>query len=343
MMHSTTNTRRARRLLRGAWALAGMMALALPDVAQATDHIKFIADWTAEAEHGCFYQAKADGTYEKAGLDVSVQPGGPSVNGPQLLASGAVDFAIISSGIQAVGMTKNKIPITIIAALMQRNEQILMAHKSQGMHSLAEMKGKPIMISSFSVQAYWPWLKAEFGFTDDQIRPYNFNLAPFLQDQTTIQQGYLTSEPFAAKKGGADPAVFLLADYGYVDTGSLIGVRTDWIKSKPDLIQRFIDATLKGCYAFLDGDPSKAFALIKKDNPDMGEDQMKYTWDELKRNEIFTSGDAKTLGIGAMTDARWKAIWDQMVKDKISEPGEDYKAAYDTQFVDKKVGMPPAQ
>ncbi len=327
-------------LARGAFALAGAMALAMPGVAQATDKVKFIADWTAEAEHGCFYQSKADGTYEKAGLDVSIQPGGPSVNGPQLLASGAVDFAIISSGIQAISMTKNHIPITIVAALMQRNEQILMAHKAAGFHSLAEMKGKPIMISSFSVQAYWPWLSAEFGFTEDQIRPYNFNLAPFLQDKTTIQQGYLTSEPFAAKKGGADPAVFLLADYGYVDTGSLIGVRSDWAKDKKELVQRFIDATLKGCYAFLDGDPKAAFDLIKKDNPEMGDDQMKYTWDELKKNEIFTSGDAKELGIGAMTDARWKAIWDQMVKDKINADGEDYKAAYDSEFVNKKVGMP---
>jgi NitT/TauT family transport system substrate-binding protein len=327
-------------LTRGMFALAGTVAVAMPGAAQALDKVKFIADWTAEAEHGCFYQAKADGTYEKAGLDVSIQPGGPSVNGPQLLASGAVDFAIISSGIQAIGMTKNHIPITIVAALMQRNEQILMAHKGAGLHSLADMKGKPIMISSFSVQAYWPWLSAEFGFTEDQIRPYNFNLAPFLQDKTTIQQGYLTSEPFAAKKGGADPQVFLLADYGYVDTGSLIGVRTDWVTTKKDLVQRFIDATLKGCYAFLDGDPKMAFEAIKKDNPEMGDDQMKYTWDALKNNEIFTSGDAKTMGIGAMTDERWKAIWDQMTKDKIADSGEDYKAAYDSSFVNKKVGMP---
>lgn len=332
-----------RVLMRGAFAVAGTVALALPGVAQAADQVKFIADWTAEAEHGCFYQAKADGTYEKAGLDVSIQPGGPSVNGPQLLASGAVDFAIISSGIQAIGMTKNKIPITIVATLMQRNEQILMAHKEAGMHSLADMKGKPVMISSFSVQAYWPWLAAEFGFTEDQIRPYNFNLAPFLSDKTTIQQGYLTSEPFAAKKGGANPAVFLLADYGYVDTGSLIGARSEWVKSKPDLVKRFIDATLTGCYNFLDGDPAKAFEAIKKDNPEMSDDQMKFTWDQLKANEIFTSGDAKEFGIGAMTDARWKAIWDQMVKDKISADGEDYKAAYDSSFVNKKVGMPPAK
>jgi len=134
--------------------------------------------------------------------------------------------------------------------------------------------------------------------------------------------------------------VFLLADYGYVDTGSLIGVRSDWVKDKKDLVQRFTDATLKGCYAFLNGDPKGAFALIKKDNPEMGDDQMQYTWEQLKANEIFTSGDASTLGIGAMTDARWKAIWDQMVKDKINAEGEDYKAAYDNEFVNKKVGMP---
>jgi NitT/TauT family transport system substrate-binding protein len=328
------------RVLRdAALAASGLAALFLPPAARAADKLKFIADWTAEAEHGCFYQAKAAGIYAAHGLDVDILPGGPQVNGPQMLAAGAVDVAIISSAMQAISFSKSHIPIVIVAAIMQKNEQILMAHKSAGYRSLADMKGHPVMISAFARDSYWPWLEGKYGFTDDMIRPYTFNLAPFLHDKAAIQQGYITSEPFAAMQAGAHPQVFLLSDDGYADYGSLLGVRTAWARDHRDEVQRFVDASIEGCYAFLDGDPAKAFALIKQDNPDMTDAQMTYTRDTMKRYGILDSGDAKTLGIGAMTDARWKEIWDLMVRTKISQPGEDYRAVYVTGFVDRKVGM----
>jgi len=329
----------ASLLTRGALAFAGALAVAMPGSAMALDKVSFITDWFPEAEHGCYYQAKADGTYEKAGLDVELRPGGPSINNAQQLATGAVDIAQISSGMQMIGYTKDKIPIIAVATLMQRHEQILMAHQSAGLKTLADMKGKPIMISKYSLDGFWLWLVSKYGFSDDQIRPYDFNLAPFLADKSVIVQGYLTSEPFAAQKAGADPQIFLLADYGYNDVGAIAAVRTDWLKTKKDLVQRFVDATITGCYHFFDGDPSKAFALIKAQNNEMTDDQMKYTWDSLKKNKIFVSDETDKLGIGATTDEHWKAIWDLMVSSKIAREGEDYKAAYTTEFVNKKVGM----
>jgi NitT/TauT family transport system substrate-binding protein len=339
MMKTYGNQGGLRAFTRSLLAVAGFAAVAAPGSAFALDKVSFIADWFPEAEHGCYYQAKADGTYEKAGLDVEIRPGGPSINNAQLLATGAVDFALISSGFQMISYTKDKIPIVSVATLMQRHEQILMAHQSAGLKSLADMKGKPIMISAFSKQGFWAWLVAAFGFTDDQIRPYDFNLAPFLHDKSVIVQGYVTSEPFAAAKAGADPQVFLLADSGYEDVGALIAVRKDWVTTKKDLVQRFVDSTIKGCYSFFNGDPSKAFALIKSQNSEMTDDQMKFTWDSLKKYSIFNSPDTDKLGIGAVTDEKWKSVWDIMVKSKISQEGEDYKAAYVKDFVNKKVGM----
>ena len=338
-MNTVNRKRGLSALLRRGLALATFAAVAAPQGAFAADKVTFQADWFPEAEHGCFYQAKADGTYEKAGLDVEIRPGGPSINNAQLLATGAVDFAQISSGMQMIGYTKDKIPIVAVATLMQKHEQILMAHQSAGLKSLADMKGKPIMISKYSIDGFWQWLVAKYGFTDDQIRPYEFNLAPFLADKSTIVQGYLTSEPFAAQKGGADPQIFLLADSGYDDVAALIGARIDWVQNKKDLVQRFVDASIKGCYNFFNGDPSKAFALIKSQNTEMTDDQMKYTWESLKKNNIFTSDETEKLGIGATTDEHWKRVWDLMVLSKIARDGEDYKAAYTTEFVNKKVGM----
>lgn len=327
------------KLRNAALAVIGLAATLCAPAARAADKLKFIADWTAEAEHGCYYQAKAAGIYAKHNLDVTILPGGPQVNGPQMLVAGAVDVALISSGMQAIGFTRNHIPIVVVAAIMQKNEQILMTHKSAGYRSLAAMKGHPVMISSFSQDSFWPWLRAEYGFTDDMIRPYTFNLAPFLHDKMAIQQGYLTSEPFAAEKAGAHPQVFLLSDDGYADYGALLGVRKRWISDHRDVVQRFVNATIEGCYSFLDGDPAKAFALIAHDNPDMTQPQMTYTRDVIKRYGIIESGDARTLGIGAMTDARWKDIWNLMVRTHMSQPGESYTSAYDTSFVNKKLGM----
>lgn len=320
-------------------AVAAVFPLLAPAPARAADKLKFIADWTAEAEHGCWYAAQADGLYAKANLDVTILPGGPQVNGPQMLAAGAVDVALISSAMQAIGFTQNHIPIVIVAALMQKNEQILMTHQSAGYASLAAMKGHPVMISPLSRDSFWPWLAAKYGFTDDMIRPYTFNLAPFLHDKMAIQQGYLTSEPYAAGMAGAHPKVWLLSDYGYADYASLLGIRRPWLKDHRDVVQRFVNATITGCYRFLDGDPARAFAMISHDNPDMTDGQMTFTRDMLKKHGIIDSGDAKTLGIGAMTDARWKEIWDLMVRSHTAQPGETYKDAYDLSFVDKKVGM----
>ena len=331
---------RLDRLLMGAALAAAALGSLLPaPAARAADKLKFIADWTAEAEHGCYYQARTAGIYASHGLDVTILPGGPQVNGPQMLVAGAVDVALISSGMQAIGFTKNAIPITVVAAIMQKNEQILMTHKAAGYKSLAEMKGHPVMISAFSQESFWPWLKAEYGFTDDMIRPYTFNLAPFMHDKSAIQQAYITSEPFAATTAGADPQVWLLSDYGYADYGALLGVRRAWINDHRDVVQRFVDATIEGCYSFLDGNPAQTFAEIKHDNPEMTDPQMAYTRGVLNQYGIIDSGEAKTLGIGAMSDARWKEIWDLMVKAKISQPGETYTAAYDLSFVNKKVGM----
>ena len=327
-------------MLARAATFSALTLISLAGTAQALDQVTFGTNWKAQAEHGGFYQAVATGIYAKHGLDVTIRPGGPQVNHAQLLAAGQIDFNMAGNVFSAFNYVLNDIPMVTVAAIFQKDPQILMAHPDQGFATLADLKGHAILISQDARTTYWEWLKAEYGFTDDMIRPYTFNPAPFLADPKAIQQGYLTSEPFAIEReGGFTPQVFLLADAGY-DTYSTT-IETSWrlVEENPDLVQRFLDASIEGWYSYLYGDPSPANALIKADNPDMTDDQIAYSIAKLKEYGIVDSREALKLGIGAMTDQRWHDFF-QFAADVGLYPKDlDLSRAYTLQFINKEVGM----
>jgi NitT/TauT family transport system substrate-binding protein len=320
-----------------------LVALTLPGIRSAAgaETVKFGTDWKAEAEHGGYYQAIATGIYKRYGLDVSLRPGGPQVNHAQLLAAGVLDFNIASNSFIPLNFVKEKIPMVAVAAMFQKDPSVLIAHPGQG-DSLAALKGKPIMIGSDTRVTSWLFLKQKFGYTDDQIRPYAFSVAPFLADPKAIQQGYLTSEPFTIEKAGVKPVVMLLADAGYSSYGNIIETSQKLAHDKPDLVRRFIDASIEGWYSYLYGDPTPANTLIKRDNPEMTDELIAYGIAKMKQYGIVDSGDAKNLGIGAMTEARWQAFFEGMAKAGLYPADMDFRPAYTLQFVDHKVGMPAA-
>jgi NitT/TauT family transport system substrate-binding protein len=239
----------------------------------------------------------------------------------------------------ALNYVGSGVPIISVAAIFQKDPQILMSHPGQGNDTLSELTGKPIMISAGARTTFWQFLKQRYGYTDNQIRPYTFQLAPFLADKKAIQQGYLTSEPFKAEQAGVKPVVMLLADGGYTSYTTTIETRVAVVRDKAPLVQRFVDASIEGWYGYLDGDPGPADALIKRDNPEMTDDLLAYSRAAMKRHGIVVSGDALDLGIGAMTDARWKDFFDSMVKARVYKPSLDYRRAYTLAFVNKKIGM----
>ena len=310
-------------------------------VAQAEDKVSFITNWTAEAEHGGFYQALAAGIYKRHGLDVTLRQGGPSMNTQQMLAAGAVDLRMGASSGDALNYVKEGVPAVVVAAIFQKEPSILMAHPGVGNDSLAALKGKPIAISRNTIDTWWKFLVAKFGYTDSQIRPYTFNNAPFLVDKTLVQQGYLTSEPYAIEKeGGFKPVVFLLADdAGYASYATTIDATVKLVKEKPDVVKRFIEASIEGWYSYLYGDPGPANALIIKDNPEMTIEQIKYSIDKMKEYGIVDSGDALKLGIGAMSDARWASFFETASSVGLYPKDLDYKKAYTTEFVNKGFGL----
>jgi NitT/TauT family transport system substrate-binding protein len=324
--------------LRTALILVALIALATTARAES---VSFGTDWKAEAEHGGYYQALATGIYKKYGLDVTLRQGGPQVNHAQLLAAGVLDFNLASNSFSPLNFAQQNIPMVAVAALFQKDPSVLIAHPGEGADSFADLKGKPIMISGDTRTGSWLFLKQKFGYADDQIRPYNFSVAPFLADPKAIQQGYLSSEPYTIEKEGVKPVVLLIADAGYASYGSIIQCSLKMAQEKPDLVQRFVNASIEGWYSYLYGDPAPGNALIEKDNPEMNDALIAYGVGKIKEYGIVDSGDAKTMGIGAMTDARWKEFFDTMAKAGLYPADMDWKQAYTRQFVDKKVGMKP--
>jgi NitT/TauT family transport system substrate-binding protein len=323
---------KALRLLviAAALALAACSPAKAPHGQAGLTPIRFATDWHAQAEHGGFYQALATGEYRKRGLDVRILPGGPGVNVPQLLASGAVELGMGSNNFIVLNLAQEKAPVKAVAAFMQKDPQVLIAHPGQGIRTIADMKGRPIMISDASVTAWWTWLRARYGFTDDQVRKYTHSSAPFLADDRVIQEGYLTSEPYTIEKQGhVRPQVFLLADEGYPSYAGMVLAGDRLIASDPKAVKAFVDGSAAGWKSYLDGDPRPGDALILKDNPEMTQDVLDQAREKMKRYAIVETG----APIGTMTDARWADFFNAVSSQGVYPRTLDYRRAYTLQFV----------
>ncbi len=321
--------------------LAACIAAALGAAsAQTLDKVTFGSNWVAEAEHGGFYQAVADGTYKKYGLDVTIRPGGPNANNRMLLLVDKIDFYLSGNTLQGFDAVEQNVPTVDVAALFQKDPQVLIAHPDQGIEQFDDLKKLTLFVSQDGMTTYYQWLKADYGFQDDRVKPYTFNPQPFLADKKSGMQGYLTSEPFVVEKEGRfKPKVFLLADQGFSAYSTLIETRRSLVEKKPDMVQRFVDASIIGWYNYIYGDNKAANALIKTQNPEMTDELLSYSVAKMKEYGIVDSGDALTLGIGAMTDARMKDFFDKMVRAGVAKAGLDYRKSYTLQFVDKKIGL----
>ena len=321
----------------------GVLCLSLWSAAAAAqnlDKVSFGTNWVAEAEHGGFYQALADGTYKKYGLDVTIVPGGPNVNNRILLPVGKIDFYMSANSLQSFDAVIQNVPTIAVAASFQKDPQVLLAHPGQGIETFDDLRKLTLLISKEGLAGYFQWMKKDFGFSDKQVKPYTFNPQPFLADKRVAMQGYVTSEPFAIEtQGKFKPKIFLLADQGFSTYSTLIETRRDLVEKKPDLVQRFVDASAVGWYNYLYGDNRPANALIKKHNPEMTDALIDYSIAKMKEYGIVDSGDTLKLGIGAMSDARMKDFFEQMVRAGVVKADLDYRKSYTLQFVNKGVGL----
>lgn len=309
--------------------------------ALADEAVTFGSNWVAQPEHGGYYQAVADGTYAACGLDVSIRPGGPQVNNRALLLAGKIDFYMGGNLLFAFDAVRQGIPSVIVAADFQKEPQVLMTHPGAAVsfEDIATLDrfiiGDEVFVSAFR------WLETEYGFAPEKRIPYTFNPAVFISDPRSAQQGYVTSEPFAIEReAGFRPDVWLLADFGYTSYSTTIETMQQTIDTRPEVVKCFVEGSSIGWTNFLYGDNAAAVAAIKADNPEMTDELIAYSIAAMKDYGIVDSGDAETMGIGAMTDAHIREFYDKMVAAGVIEAGIDIAKAYTLQFTNSGVALP---
>jgi NitT/TauT family transport system substrate-binding protein len=331
----------------GGTALAALMTVTLAPAAMAQNvAVKFGTNWVAQAEHGGFYQAVADGTYAACGLDVTILPGGPQVNNRALMLTGEVQFNMGGSTLDVFSSAQEGVPVVAVASAFQKDPQVIVTHPGFAKSFEDLTKLDKILISDGGVLTFWAWMLKAYAFKPEQREVYTFSAAPLLANPTWGMQGYLSSEPFAVEKeAGFKPDVWLIADAGYTAYSTTIETMADTIANSPEVVQCFVDGSAKGWYNYIYNDNSAANAMIKADNPDMSDEAIAYAVESMKANGIVDSGDTLTMGIGAMTDAKMDDFFKKMVDAGVVAADVDYKSAYTTQFVNKGVGLDlkPAQ
>lgn len=321
-------------------ALAAVLMAGAPAPAQRLDKVTFGTNWVAEAEHGGFFQAVADGTYKKYGLDVSIVPGGPNENNRMLLIAGKIDFFMAANTLMSFDAVANDVPVVTIAAVFQKDPQVMLTHPDAKVARIEDLKPLTLFVSKEGMTSYFQWLKSEYGFSEKNVRPYNFNPQPFIANPRSAMQGYVTSEPFAVEKAaGFKPNVLLLADSGFNTYSTLIEARRDLIEKKPDMVQRFVDASMVGWYNYIYADNSAGNAMIKKLNPEMTDELLAYSVARMKQYGIVDSGDSLQNGIGAMSDDRYASFFNKMVKAGVVKADLDFRKSYTLRFVNKGVGV----
>jgi NitT/TauT family transport system substrate-binding protein len=304
------------------------------------DKVSFGTNWVPEGEHGGFFQALADGTYKSYGLDVTIVPGGPNENNRIRLIAGKIDFFMSANTLQSFDAAANNVPVVAVAAMFQKDPQVFVTHPESKVTKLEDLKPLTLFVSKEGIPTYFQWLKSEYGFSEEKVKPYTFNPQPFLADRKSAMQGYVTSEPFAIEKNAKfKPGVILLADYGFNSYSTLIETRRDVVDRKPDLVQRFVDASIVGWYHYLYGDNAPGNAMIKKLNPEMTDELLAYSVAKMKEYGIVDSGDTLRDGIGAMTDARVTSFFDKMVRAGVVRGDIDYRKTYTLRFINKGVGL----
>ena len=334
-----------RALTAGLLAMTMAVSLAVslavsPAGAQTLDKVSFGTNWVAEAEHGGFFQALADGTYKAYGLDVTIVPGGPNDNNRMLLISGKLDFFMAANTLMSFDAVANKVPVVSVAAIFQKDPQVFLTHPESKVSKIEDLKPLTLFVSKEGMGSYFQWLKLEYGFSEEKVKPYTFNAQPFLADKQSAMQGYVTSEPYAVEQSAKfKPGVLLLADNGFNTYSTLIETRLDLIDKKPDLVQRFVDASILGWYHYLYGDNAAGNAMIKKLNPEMTDELLAYSVAKMKEYGIVDSGDAVTNGIGAMSDERAASFFDKMVRAHVVRSDIDFRKAYTLRFINKGVGL----
>jgi NitT/TauT family transport system substrate-binding protein len=286
------------------------------------------ADWYPQPEHGGFYTALANGYYEREGLDLTIQPGGPYVVVPQQVAAGSAQFGMASSDqiLESVAAGQR---LVAVAATMQGDPQGIMVRKDSPIHSFADLNGHTVAVKLGST--WWEYLEKRYSLDKVREIPATFSVANFIADPQYVQQAFATSEPFFAHQAGIETRVLLTRDAGYNPYRVMFTTR-DFLREHPDVVGKFVRASLQGWQDYLNA-PAAAHTAIAKLNPALNSEWMMFSWQALRDGNFVTGPDASRLQLGKMEPQRWTTMYQQLKDLQIISQSFDPANAYTLQFV----------
>jgi NitT/TauT family transport system substrate-binding protein len=295
--------------------------------------VTFTLNWLPSPDHAGYYAAKVNGIYERHGLDVTIKPGGPQLNIHQLLAAGQTDM-IMSTTMRTLNARRQGIPIVTVAAWYQRDAQTLMLHPENQAKSLADLNRNPMFMPGISLTNYWPWLKAKYGFSDEQLKPYDFSFRTWSLDPKAASQGYITVDAAnMAKANVPDGRSLLLADFGWNQYINTVDTTDQMVSKQPEVIRAFLRATAEGWRRYL-ADPASANAEINKLNPQLDAAALNSAYDIIRNFKLVEGGDAAAGKIGTINGARIEKFINEMNEIGALPASPDYQKSYTTIFMD---------
>jgi len=294
-------------------------------------------DWYSQPEHGGFYQAVAKGYYREAGLDVTINQGGPNGIPRQKVATGAVEFAIGRTDELVIAVGQG-VPLVAVGALMQHDPQAIMFHKDSGIRSFKDLQGRGMMAEPGA--AWLKILEKTMGITFS-LMPLDYGLSRFLTDKKFIQQCFITNEPYYVRQQGADPGTLLLSDAGIMPYRIWYTSRS-FLAKNPDVVRAFTAASIRGWLDYIDGDRKDADAAISALNPKMTPEFIAYSVGAMRENKLVKGDPAKGEKVGQIDPVRFGAEIAQLTS--IGVLGQPVKLAdvFDEKFLPEDVRAKPA-
>ncbi|WP_025683995.1 ABC transporter substrate-binding protein [Paenibacillus maysiensis] len=286
-----------------------------------------VTNWFAQAEHGGLYAAKEQGYYKEAGLDMTIQGGGPQVSPTQIVASGKAQFGLTTAD-QLLVAREQGIPLVAIATIFQKSPQGLMVHANQNISSLADLNNRTVYVGAGSV--FWDYVKSKYQLDNVKEMAYTGSLAPFIPDETAAIQGYVTSEPYEMKKQNVDVKFLLLADAGYNPYSNVLFTTEQYIQDHPDLVRAYVEASMKG-WNYYKTNYDSVNDVILKENPDFTKEKLNYAAEALI--PFVYEGDAAEHGVGYMKEERWAELGQQLMKIGALKKEPDVSKAFTDKFL----------
>ncbi|MCM3785653.1 ABC transporter substrate-binding protein [Neobacillus mesonae] len=295
----------------------------------AKDPVKItqVTNWFAQPEHGGQYTALAKGYYEEAGIDMTIEPGGPQVSSIQIVASGKAQFGMGQAD-EVLTARDNGIPVVAIAAIFQKSPQAMLFHADADIQDFADLDGRNVYIAPGS--GYWDFIKKKYNLAEVKDQTYTGQFVNFIEDKDAVTQSYVTSEPYTLKQQGIETRYLLTYDAGFQPYSNVLYTTEEFLEENPEAVKSFLEASIKGWNYYKDN-YEEMNEVLKERNPDLTLEGMKYGA-EQEIPLIFTE-ETEANGLLSMTEERWTSLQEDMYSLGLLKAKEDISNVFTTEYL----------